>query len=53
MEEGGGGESKGEKNHQSLVGLFFDALGTALAGGKSCWLKRMRLLDDLWRSPVL
>lgn len=48
----GGGESKG-KNHRSLFGLFFDGLGTALAGGKSCWLKRMRLLDDLWRSPVL
>lgn len=46
------GESKG-KNHQSPDGLFSDALGTALAGGKSCWLKRMRLLDDLWRSPLL
>lgn len=47
-----GGGSK-EKNRKFLVELFSDALGTALAGGQSCWLKRMRLLDDLWRSLVL
>lgn len=35
---GGGGESKG-KNHKSLLGLFSDVLGTALAGGKELLVK--------------
>lgn len=47
-----GGEVKRE-NHKLLLGSFSDPLGTALAEGKSCWLKRMRVLEDLWRSLAL
>lgn len=36
------GEGRGSKgkNHESLVGLFSDALGTALAGGKELLANR-------------